>query len=135
MSIQIGGGPIRVDSDDPQITYRGKTLAVKVRVLSWAVILGCLQQADGSWVADADLTGELFVSDVEGQSDAVAYWIDYYNGPAGFVSTVVLPRLNDWLARLFPAGEVTLTPLEQVQVVLGTIKFTPQPDGTLKASV
>jgi hypothetical protein len=135
MSIQTGGGPIRIDPDDAQMTYRGKTFAIKVRALSWVVIIGCLRQADGTWTSEFDLTDDMFGSDVPGQPDPVAYWIAHFGGADGFVREVIVPRLNTWLALLFPASDQPLTPLEQVQVVLSGIKFKPQPDGTLNASV
>jgi len=135
VSIQTGSGPIRIDPDDAQFTFRGKTLAIKIRAVSWASILGCIKQADGTWTAAADLTDDLFGSDVFGEDDVVAHWLNKHGGAVGFVRAVVLPHLNAWLAGLFPAGEVTLTPLEQVQFALGGIKFSPQADGTLTASI
>jgi hypothetical protein len=76
----------------------------------------------------------MFASDVPGQPDPVAYWIAHFGGPEAFTREVIVPRLNTWLALLFPASDTPLTPLEQVHAVLGAIKFKPQADGTLSAS-
>jgi len=134
MSIQTGDGPIRIDPDDAQLTYRGKTIALNVRSLMWPVILGCVKQSDGSWQVGADLTGDLFASDVAGQPDAVAYWVQHHGGGMGFVRAVVLPRLNAWLAELFPKSDAPVLPLEQINSALSAVRFLPQTDGTLIAS-
>jgi len=133
MAIQTTEGPIRIDPDDLQFTYRGKTIALKVRVSVWPVLLGCVQQSDGTWVAEADLTGDLFSSDVPGGGDPVAYHLAQKGGdPVRFIREVVLPKLNEWLRLLFRANGAPVPPLEQITVALAGVRFVPQPDGTLK---
>ena len=137
MAIQTGEGLIRIDPDDLQFTHRGRTIAVKIRSLMWPVIVGCVKQSDGTWEVSTDLTGDLFLDDVVGQPDVVAYWVQKHGGPMGFVRAVVLPKLNAWLLTLFPKSDApipTATPLEQIQGALQGIRFLPQPDGTLIAS-
>lgn len=129
MSIQTGAGPIRVDADDLQITYRGVTLAVKVRIVSWAQIIGCIKQSDGSWQSKVDLTGDLFSSDPW----TLDYAVEHYGSARAFVAEIVMPRLNAWLAVLFTPGQVS--PADQVAAALSGIKLTPQPDGTLLATL
>lgn len=129
MGVQTGGGPLRIDPDDAQITYRGVTLAVKLRIVAWAQIIGCIRNPDGSWTSKIDLTGDLFASDPW----TPAHAIDQYGSADVFVQDVVIPRLNDWLAVLFAPGVVP--PEDQIATVLGSIKFAAKPDGTLTASM
>lgn len=135
MSIQTGTGELRIDADDAQFTYRGKTIAIKIRALTWPVILGCKKNDDGTWSVVADMTDDLFSSDVIGHPDAVKYWVDKHGGGKGFVGAVVMSRLNAWLAIEFPETAAPLTALEEIQSALMGIRFVPQADGTLKASL
>lgn len=140
MAIQTGTGALRIDADDPQITHRGKTVAIKIRVISWPVVIGCVNDGAG-WKAGPDLTGDLFSSDVPGGGDPVAYHMA--GDPLGFVRNVILPNLNAWLATVWtpqapnaggggsPAPAVA--PIEQLQSALGMIRFVVKPDGTVKA--
>jgi len=129
MSVQSGGGPLRIDPDDAQVSYRGVTLAVKLRIVAWAQVIGCIKNSDGSWTSKIDLTGDLFASDPWD----CAYAIEHYGSAEVFVREVVMPRLNEWLAVLFAPGAVPAE--DQIATVLGSIKFAPQPDGTLTASM
>ena len=132
MAIQNGGGPLRIDSDDLQLTHRGKTIAVKIRNIAWPQVLGCSKQADGSWKADIDLTGDLFSSDVPGGGDPVAYHMA--GEPDAFVRTVVLPNLNAWLATLWAPtseGSANVTPLEQLQASILRLRLVVRADGTV----
>lgn len=135
MTIQTGEGPIRVDPDDLQINYRGKTIAVKVRSLIWPVVLGVQRMSDGTWQVGADLTDDLFGSDVPGEPDPVAYWLKKHGGGMGFVQNIILPRLNAWLTTVYPATDTPAAPLDQLQAALAGVRFVPQPDGTLQARV
>lgn len=127
--IQTGTGPIRVDADDPQFTHRGKTVAVKIRSIAWPQVLGVVKEGDG-WKVSADLTGDLFSSDAPGGGDPVAHYMK--DGADAFVRSVILPRLNEWLATEFAPGGL-MTPLEQLQAALLGVRFVMQPDGTVRA--
>lgn len=135
MSIQTGPGGLTIDANDPQFTFRGISVAIKIRQIMWPVILGCQRLDDGTWAVKEDLTDDLFASDVPGQPDSVKYWVAHHGGARGFVTNVVLAKLNAWLAKVFtPAGEVSENPLELIFAELGNIKFTSHTDGTVTAS-
>lgn len=125
--IQTGTGPIRIDSDDAQITYAGKTVALKVRDFGGgaAYILGCT--LDGSeWKAF-----EAFAFDdgmtPENQESK-------YGSAVEFVRQFMIPKINAWLLTVYPSG-TTSTALERIASALAGVTFTPQTDGTLKASI
>lgn len=139
MSIQVEEGPIRIDIDDPQFSYRGKRIAIKIRQMMWPVVLGCEQQTDGSWEAGADLTDDLFASDPPGGGDPVQYAIAQHGSAAGFVRAVVVPRLNKWLGDVWPPvapDDVPAdAPLQTIQAALFGIRFVAQADGTVTATL
>lgn len=142
MAVQTKSGPIVVDADDLQFTHRGKTIAVKVRKVSWVNVLGVVKQDDGSWKVECDLTDDLFSSDPPNGGDEVGGWVQEKAGGdmVKFVRDIIIPRLNAWLAKLFPPvvtqpGTPTGTPVQQLQTVIGGIKFTTAADGTVKASI
>lgn len=139
MSIQTTEGPIRVDADDARFSYRGTTIALKMRRLLWPVLLGVRQGPDGSWEVDVDLTDDLFASDAPGGGDAVAYWLQQHGGAMGFVRDVVMPRLQAWLADVWPPAapdDVPAdAPLQKIQAALFGIKFVAHADGTVTATL
>lgn len=139
MAIQTGPGNLRIDADDPQITHRGKTVAIKTRVISWPVVIGCVNDGNG-WKVGPDLTGDLFSTDVPGGGDPVAYHMA--GDPLKFVRNVILPNLNAWLATVWTPQAQTggtgapvpdVKPIDQLQYALGLIRFVVKPDGTVKA--
>ena len=128
MGIQTGSGPIRIDPDDLQITHRGKSVAVKIRSMSWPQVLACVNDGSG-WKVATDLTGDLFSTDVPGGGDVVAYHLA--GDPAGFVRRVIVPNLNAWLATVWtPTGE-PVVPLEQLQRAINGLRFVVRTDGTV----
>lgn len=135
MSIQVGEGPLRIDADDLQLNHRGVTIAVKIRSLAWPNIIGCIKRA-GGWEATVDLTGDLFVNDVPGGGDPVAHALDQHGGAAAFVAAVVIPRLNAWLAQVYPqTGATNATPLDLVQSAISGLRLVVHADGTVSAQV
>lgn len=144
MAIQTGDGLPRIDPDDPQFTHRGITVAVKIRVLMWPVILGCRKMPDGTWGVDVDLTDDKFGSDVAGFNSPVVAALSQHGGALQFLRNVVVPRLDRWLETLWKpvaAGEPTGIPatengaLAAIQTAFGAIKFTARPDGTVIATI
>ena len=146
MGIQVTSGPIVVDADDVQFTHRGRTIAIKLRESMWLNVLGCVRQPDGSWKVETDLTGDLFSSDPPGGGDVVGGWVkDKGNGDMlTFIRNVILPRLNAWLATLFPPQTTTApapapaptgTPTQQLHQSLRGLKFVTAADGTVKAQI
>ena len=141
MAIQTGEGPVRIDADDAKFKHRGKTIALKMRVIMWPVMMGYELQGDGSWEAGVDLTDDLFASDPPGGGDAVAYWVAHHGGPMGFVRTVVRPRLQAWLDTVWPpiSGPGDLPPSgeaeQQLAAALGSVRFVAMPNGTVVASM
>lgn len=129
MSIQTGGGNLRVDPDDAQFTHRGKSIAIKVRDFGNAtiVVIGCLL-VDGAWIGAANL---FEMDDVNTPASVIAK----YGSADGFLRQRVAGPLNDWLTTLFAADGAPMTDLELIAATLsGTVKWLPQADGTLKAA-
>jgi hypothetical protein len=133
MSIQTGEGPLRIDADDLQLEHRGKHIAVKIRVMSWPVIVGCVKRGTG-WEADVNLTDDLFANDLPDGSDPVAHAIEQHGGAQAFVAAVVIPRLSAWLLKVFPpVGKPNDAPLELVQWAISGLRLVVHADGTVSA--
>lgn len=133
MSIQTGEGPLRIDADDLQLEHRGKHIAVKIRVMSWPAIVGCVKGPAG-WEAVTDLTGDLFANDLPDGADPVAHAIEQHGGAREFVAAVILPRLNVWLATVYPpVGTPNDAPLELVQSAITGLRLVVHADGTVSA--
>lgn len=141
MAIQTTAGPFVVDNDDLKFTYAGKTIAVKIRVVSWPVVAGLIKQADGSWKQEVDLTGDLFSTDPPNGGDVVGGWVNKIAGGnmTEFIRQIILPRLNDWLKTVFKPTVTTTppstTPIQTLQTTLGGIRFVVQADGSVKAEL
>jgi hypothetical protein len=134
MGIQTTGGNIVIDSDDLQFTHRGKTIAVKVRILEGVpYIMGCIKGSDGSWQANALLDDETFVNTGVTPETELAK----YGSAREWVRKVVLPLLQGWLDALFPSTSVTQpkSALEQIAAELSAIKLIINTDGTVTATL
>jgi len=127
MSIQTGTGPVRIDADDAQITHRGTTVALKVRDFGGGAIyiLGCSLEST-EWKA-AELFGFDDGMTPENQESK-------YGTAAEFVRQFMLPKIIAWLATIFKPGTGT-TAIERIAAELARVKFVPQADGSLVASV
>lgn len=130
MAIQTGSGDLRIDPDDLQLTVRGKTIAVKVRVLDVPYVLGCIKAPDGLWTSQAFLCDETFINSGITPETEVAE----YGSAREWVRQIVLPRLQDWLNTLFKPSGTPLSALEQIAVEVAGLRLQVQPDGTVKAS-
>ena len=130
MSIQTGSGDLRIDPDDLQLTHRGKTVAVKIRVLDVPYVIGCIKAPDGRWEGGPFLDDETFVNSGITPETEVAK----YGSAKEWVRVIVLPRLQAWLDALFPPSGTPLTALELIAVEVAGLRLTPQADGTVKAS-
>lgn len=145
MSIQTGTGEsIIVDSNDLSITHRGIKIAVKIRdtrsLGGMISIMGVKQNpATGQWLWDVALDDDIFSNDSVTPESVVAK----YNSAKEFVRQVILPRLQAWLTKLFPAIPATGTPpapaprtaLEAILDSIAGIKLTFNADGTVTASI
>ena len=130
MSIQTGSGDLRIDADDLQLTHRGKTIAVKVRVLDAPYVVACVKRPDGKWDSATLLCDETFVNSGITPETEVAK----YGSAEEWVRVIVLTRLRAWLDALFPPSGTPLTALELIAVEVAGLRLTPQADGTVKAS-
>lgn len=131
MSIQTGEGPIRIDPDDAQFSYRGQRIAIKMRDMGTPYILACRQMPDGSWNGELELTDMVWINDGQSPEKSLAA----AGSAAEFVRRVVLPPLNAWLATLWPPGDAPVAALEQINAALQGLRFVAQPDGTVTASL
>lgn len=122
---------LRIDPDDLQITHRGKTIAVKVRVVGVPYIMGCIKLPDGKWNGAALLCDETFVnSGITPESEVAKY-----GSAREWVRQIVLPRLQAWLDQLFPAGDRAPTALEQIAAEVAGLRLKVQPNGTVRAEM
>lgn len=145
MTIQTTPGAIVVNADDLQLTHRGITIAVKIRMTAWPTVMGVIKQADGSWKFAVDLTDDIFASDPPNGGDMVGGWVTQLaNGDMiTFIRNIILPKLNAWLKAVFPPVAAPApaptaafsNDLDGLQKALGGIKFTTAADGTVTASI
>lgn len=131
MGIQTGTGNLVIDPDDLQLTHRGKTIAVKIRVLDAPYIIGCIKGSNGSWQANASLDDDTFVNSGVTPETEVAK----YGSAREWVRQVVLPRLQGWLDALFPPTGTTKTALEQIASEVMGIKLIINTDGSITATM
>jgi hypothetical protein len=134
MSIQRTGFPLILDANDFQRVDRGMRWGIKcheIPAFGQAVYL-VYQGTDGSQKQEA-------LDD--------AFDIHVFNDHGGdvlrWLKERLIPRLNAWLAKVFPpkaAGDdsfvpvIDAGPLEQAHALIGKIVITQAADGTLKAS-
>lgn len=131
MGIQTGTGNLVIDPDDLQLTHRGKTIAVKIRVLDAPYIIGCIKGSNGSWQANASLDDDTFVNSGVTPETEVAK----YGSAREWVRQIVLPRLQGWLDALFPPTGTAKTALEQIASEVMGIKLIINTDGSITASM
>lgn len=131
MAIQTGGGDLRIDPDDLQLTHRGKTIAVKVRVLDVPYIIGCTKAPNGTWEGGPFLDDETFVNSGTTPESEVAK----FGTAREWVRQIVLPRLQAWLDQLFPASGTAPTALEQIAAEVAGLRLRVQANGTVKAEL
>lgn len=138
MAIQTGEGPISITPSDLQFTHRGKKVAIKIRKLSWPVLIACLDEGSG-WKADTIL---------EDWADDPNPVLRTVNGDTmKWVRETLIPKINAWLLKVFPpivSGGTTPTTtapktddeaLAQIDAALGTLKFVAAADGTVKVTL
>ena len=130
MAIQTGSGDLRIDPDDLQLTHRGKTIAVKVRLFDVPYIVGAIKGSDGKWEAQAMLDDETFSNTGTTPETEIAR----VGSAREWVRQIVLPRLQDWLNTLYKPSGTPLTALELIAVEVAGLRLQVQPDGTVKAS-
>lgn len=131
MSIQTGSGDLRIDADDLQLTHRGKTIAVKVRVLDAPYVVACVKRPDGKWDSATLLCDETFVNSGITPETEVAK----YGTAREWVRQIVLPRLQAWLDQLFPASDKAPSALEQIAAEVAGLRLKVQPNGTVRAEM
>ena len=99
--IQGSEGPIIVSPGEFVYTHNGVTLSIQVRqILDMEMILGVVKEGD-IWVLSESLEGRFDLV-----KDDVYSWFN----------TVLVPRINTWLARLF--GEKEKTRPEIIEALL-----------------
>lgn len=130
MSIQTGSGDLRIDPDDLQLTHRGKTIAVKVRLFDVPYIVGCIKGSDGKWEAQAMLDDETFSNTGTTPETEIAR----VGSAREWVRQIVLPRLQDWLNTIYKPSGTPLSALELIAVEVAGLRLQVQTDGTVKAS-
>lgn len=129
MSIQTGSGDLRIDADDLQLTHRGKTIAIKVRVLDVPYVIGCIKRPDGKWDSGPLLCDETFANTGITPETEVAR----YGSAKEWVRQIVLPRLQAWLDQLYPASGTAPTAIEQIAAEVAGLRLRVLANGTVKA--
>lgn len=140
--VQVEAGPVVIDSDDPQYTYAGVSIAIKLRVVSWPSILGCVRRGTSNWEVDRDFTGDLLASDDATYGDAAIGAIARFGSAEAFLRETVMPAINKWLREVYPLG-VDVDPPEidpedaiaLFQQALMKIRFTRSADGLVSATL
>lgn len=142
--IQTKPGPVVADSDDLVIEHRGKRVLAKVMFVgAHPSIIAYSQPVGGStWTPEGLLdcfpgdSESIFSNDNDRENGGVPMtppdWIAKYGGPLGFVKSFVCPRLNEILARMFPAGEMPVDPLQAVHSIIGSLRVVKAADGTVR---
>lgn len=124
MAIQRGPGQLVIDPDDPQTTFAGSRVAVKMRDFGDGnvIIIGCrFDPAKQAWEGAAVV---YTFDDVFTPERIVA------EGVGTWLRERVVPELNTWLATEFAPG-AALGPLQVIFSALQGIRFVPAADGTL----
>lgn len=135
------GGKLNVHPTDLQITHAGKKVALKL--IQWGgeggipVICGIQQMPNGDW----EVTGQFTeYDDIFTPEAAVAK----AGGVRNYIVNVLVPLINEWLARVFPPTGVTtpapVAPGDSIFVQLDKtiptiLAWDPKADGTLQIKV
>lgn len=112
MGIQYADGNIVVRADDWQQTINGVTVAVKLRFLDaiGQTMALMLEQVDGAWVSKAVLDADIQPAEIAAAG-----------GPAGYINSVLVPKINAWLAIRFSPANMQPTPAQEVAGLLGKL--------------
>ena len=122
----ITSGQLTVGPDDFQFTFRGKSVAIKVRS-DFGVVVGCLLGPSG-WAG----AHELFMFD-QGSVGTVTDELAKAGGAMNWVRTILVPRINAWLAELFPPlAEQPADPWQQLDAAIFRLRLQINDDGTAK---
>ena len=130
--IQGPGSTIVVDADDFQRTDRGVNWAIKFRDFGgYQVCYIVVKSSAGvwEWAADIDNSFDTHIMN--------------YKSVAEWVNKVLLVKLNEWLAKVFPASAVpapvpspvVTDTFKQAWIASKGIKIVVNADNTLTASV
>lgn len=137
MSIQRTGWPLVLDADDFQRIDRGVKWGIK------------FHHAAGSDMQSVHIVWTIPGSAAKVETIDDGFDIHVFNDHGGdvirWIKERLLPRLNAWLAKTFPAN-ATNTPapppvddgadkFSAAWVAVGRLQITQAPDGTLKASL
>jgi hypothetical protein len=131
MAIQNGSGDLRIDADDLQLTHRGKTIAVKVRVLDVPYVIGAIKRPEGKWDGGPLLCDETFANTGITPETEVAK----HGSAREWVRQIVLPRLQAWLDELYPASGTAPTAIEQIAAEVAGLRLRVLANGTVKAEL
>jgi hypothetical protein len=139
MTVQDTSGlPVLVQGKDFIRTDRGITWGIKCRTIPVGQYVAvCTLQSNGTWNWD-----ELPEGMLESGFDTSTGYMNYASIMEWFTNKL-LPKLNKWLAKKFPATNAlppppaALTPLEQAdQLIQVRLKINVDPiDGTLVATL
>ncbi len=146
MSIQTRPGPVVADADDLVIEHRGQRVLVKILAVGFHPSINAYSQAVGAttWNAEGPVDcaagdrDSIFSNDNDqGMPMTPSDWIAKFGGPRGFVATFVVPRLNEILARIWPAqtGAPSGDPLQQVHAVIAGLRVVKAADATVRVEM
>jgi hypothetical protein len=136
MTIQSTPGPIEIRPEDLQLSHRGIKVAFKIRVIAWPVLMACVDEG-GGWKVDMLL---------EDWADDPNPVLRSVNGDTmNWIKTVLIPKMNAWLAKIFPpmantpsaptapstAPKTDEEALVQIDKALASLKFSVKADGTV----
>lgn len=125
MTVQTALGPAQVGPNDFVRTDRGIKWAIKCHDQGGTQFIQIwVEKSPGSWVIDGL------------QESALTDSFDLYEGDVMMWFTEkLIPALNRWLVKKFPAANTPLTRFEQADVLISTkLMITTNADGTLTAS-
>lgn len=148
MPIQTTGGTPQFGPGDLVIEHRGTAVGVKLFVLrgEFPTVFAYTRSATGQWVNRDIVDGEILHADTDRETGApitAAQLIDKWGGPEAVVRDHVLPRLNAYLARVWPAQAggpspapaPSGDPLPQIADILGGLRVVKSPDGTVRVEL
>jgi hypothetical protein len=130
MGVQYGGTSIKMDQDDAQITFKGRTIGIKVRDFNGMGYIFGVELKNGVWENVSPFFAEF--DDLYTPKKA----IEQHGNALSYVKNVLVTPINEWLLTMFPSSPATLSPIDEISNVLGGfLKWVPQPNGTLQVEV
>ena len=128
MTVQTSSGQIQIGTGDFIRTDRGVTWAIKCRDIDGSQFVQVYIQSGSSWTTDSLPESALDNSfDLRTQEYPVV--MDWFTG-------LLIPKLNAWLAKKFPATAQPETRFEEADQLINTrLAITVNSDGTLTASL